>query len=233
MAENPTPMDDRAALLKAALPHVPFDGWSEATLRAAADDLGLTTAEVRAICPRGAIDLASEFHRQGDAAMVARLAAADLGAMRIRERVAFAVRARIEAIGDREVARRSSTFFALPQHAAEGTRLIWNTADAIWTALGDPSDDINWYTKRATLSGVYGSTFLYWLGDTSEGAAATWAFLDRRVEDVMSFEKFKAGLRDNALLSRLMAGPNRVLSRVRAPSRRSGAGMPGHTGDRG
>ncbi len=221
--------DPRAVLLDAALPHVAFDGWSEATFRAAAADAGMTPEEARAVYPRGAMDLAAEFHRRGDAAMLARLEAADLDAMRIREKVTFAVRARIEAAGDREAVRRGTAFFALPQNAPEGARLIWDTADAIWTVLGDASDDINWYTKRATLSGVYGSVVLFWLGDQSEDSEATWAFLDRRIEDVMRIEKIKAQVRANPVLSRALAGPAWLMSQVKPPRGRR-EDLPGHTG---
>ena len=225
---NGTTAPDRARLLDAMLPHVAFDGWSDASFRAAAHDLGMTVVEARAIAPRGALDLAAAFHRRGDAAMLARLEQADLSTMKIRERITFAVRARIEAIDDREAVRRGSAFFALPQNAPEGARLIWETCDAIWTALGDPSDDINWYTKRATLAGVYGSTVLFWLGDDSEGRADTWAFLDRRIEDVMRIEKMKAQVRKNPVLNGLMAGPNWLMSRVKAPKHRDPSGLPGH-----
>ncbi|WP_172299618.1 COQ9 family protein [Pseudoruegeria sp. HB172150] len=218
----------RERLLQSALTHVAFDGWSETTFKAAAADIGMTPREARAICPRGPLDLAADFHRTGDTAMIRRIEETDLGEMRFRDRIAFAVRARIEAATDREAVRRGTSFFALPQNAAEGTKLIWGTSDAIWTALGDPSEDINWYTKRATLSGVYSATVLYWLGDTSEGYEATWAFLDRRIEDVMKFEKFKAQVRENPVLSRLMAGPNAILSKVRAPNRQARDDMPGH-----
>ncbi|WP_425052924.1 COQ9 family protein [Psychromarinibacter sp. S121] len=219
---------DRSQLLDAILPHVAFDGWSEASFRAAAADLGLTTAEARAIAPRGALDMAVAFHKRGDAAMLDRLDRADLAEMKIRERITFAVRARIEAIDDREAVRRGSAFFALPQNAPEGARLIWETCDAIWTALGDPSDDINWYTKRATLAGVYGSTVLFWLGDDSEGRAETWSFLDRRIEDVMRIEKVKAQVRKNPVLNGLMVGPNWLMSKVKAPQHRDASDLPGH-----
>ncbi len=59
---------------------------------------------------------------------------------------------------------------------------------------------------------------LFWLGDESDGHAATWDFLDRRIEEVMRFEKFKAQVRDNAVLSKVLAGPLRALGRVRAPA---------------
>jgi ubiquinone biosynthesis protein COQ9 len=224
--------DLKSRLLEAAKPHVPFDGWSEATLRLAAEELGITPALVAAVCPRGAVDLALAYHEAGDTAMVAALEAADLPAMRFRDRVAFAVRARLEAVEDRELVRRGMTLFALPPHAGDGARALWSTADRIWTALGDSSEDINWYTKRATLSGVYGATVLYWLGDESEGKAATWAFLDRRIEDVMRIETLKARARENRLVAGLMAGPLSILGRVRAPQGAQQAGMPGRWGRR-
>jgi len=219
--------DPKTRLLEAAKPHVPFDGWSETTLRLAASEAGIDRAMVDAVCPRGAVDLALAFHEAGDAAMVEALQAADLGAMRFRDRVAFAVRTRLELVEDRELVRRGTTLFALPQYAPDGTRAMWRTADRIWTALGDSSQDINWYTKRAILSGVYGATVLYWLGDESEGQARTWEFLDRRIEDVMQFEKVKAKARENRLVSELMAGPLSFLGRVKAPEDRQQAGMPG------
>ncbi|MBY6159926.1 COQ9 family protein [Mameliella alba] len=220
--------DTADKILDAALMHVPFDGWSEESFRAAVSDAGVDPVVARGLFPRGAVDLAVAYHKRGDAEMLRRIAAADLDDMRFRDKVAFAVRARIEAVDDREAVRRGTTLFALPLYAPDGARLIWGTADAIWTALGDTSRDFNWYTKRATLSGVYSSTVLYWLGDDSLGAEATWDFLDRRIEDVMRFEKFKAQVRGNRLLSGLMAGPGRVLDRVKAPSSRD-EDLPGGT----
>ncbi|MEZ5911660.1 MAG: COQ9 family protein [Paracoccaceae bacterium] len=221
--------DPRERLLDAALPHVAFDGWGEATFRAACADAGLAPALARAVCPRGAVDLALAYHARGDRAMRARLAASDLSAMRFRDRIATAVRFRLQAAEDREVVRRGSALFALPQNAALGARAIWGTADAIWEALGDSSRDINWYTKRATLSAVYGATLLYWLGDDSEGHQASWDFLDRRIEDVMRFEGAKARWRDRPALQRAMEGPLSFLSRITAPAGPP-ADMPGHEG---
>jgi len=219
--------DLMSRLLEAAKPHVPFDGWSETTLRLAAQDADIAPGLVAAVCPRGAVDLALAYHAEGDAAMLRRLAETDLSTMRFRDRVAFAVRARLEAVEDRELVRRGTTLFALPQYAADGAKAVWQTCDHIWTALGDTSDDVNWYTKRATLSGVYGATVLYWLGDDSDGNARAWEFLDRRIEDVMQIEKLKARARENRVVSGLMAGPLAFLGRVRAPQGRQQTGMPG------
>ncbi|MGY9048828.1 hypothetical protein P775_16210 [Puniceibacterium antarcticum] len=206
------------ALLEAALLNVPFDGWSEDTFKAAVSESGIEPVVARALFPRGALDLAISFHRRGDDEMVRRLEATDLSGMKFRDKATLAVRLRLEAVEDREAVRRGTTLFALPMHAADGAKLIWGTADRIWTALGDTSDDINWYTKRATLSGVYSSTVLYWLGDDSLENQATWAFLDRRIGDVMQIEKVKAQLRGNPLLGRVFAGPAWVLSKVKAPA---------------
>jgi ubiquinone biosynthesis protein COQ9 len=206
--ENPDTMaQTKDALLAAALPHVPFDGWTPATFRAAIRDSGVADGLAHALFPRGGLDLALEYHRQGDSLMTERLAAMDLGALRYSERVARAVRTRLELVEDRELVRRGTTLFALPQNAAEGTKALWGTADVIWKALGDTSTDFNWYTKRATLSGVYASTVLFWLGDDSQSQQATWEFLDRRIENVMQIEKAKAALRDNPLTKVVKNGP--------------------------
>lgn len=215
----------KMTLLEAAKPHVPFDGWSDATFRAAQVDAGISAGLARAACPRGAVDLAIAYHEAGDSAMEQRLASEDLSTLRYSEKVAAAIRFRIEAIEDRELARRGATLFALPYLAADGARLIWGTADRIWTALGDTSEDANWYSKRAILSTVYGSTVLYWLGDDSPGCQATWDFLDRRIDGVMSFEKFKARMRENPVMSRVMDRTSDTLSWLRAP--KPGQDLPG------
>jgi ubiquinone biosynthesis protein COQ9 len=221
------PTDLKTRLMQAALPHVPFDGWSEATFRAAARDAGVDEGLARAHCPRGAVDLALAYHRAGDDAMAERLRAADLGSMRFRDRVAAAVRFRLEA-ADREVVRRGATLFALPMYAADGAHAIWGTADRIWTELGDTADDLNWYTKRATLAGVYAATVLYWLGDDSPGNAATWAFLDRRIAGVMQIETLKARLRANPLTRPAMQMQDWIARQVRRPPRMDD--LPGNLG---
>jgi ubiquinone biosynthesis protein COQ9 len=175
--------------------------------------------------PRGGVDLALAYHRAGDRQMVQALADEDLGALRFREKVARAVQLRLGE-AERELVRRGSTLFALPQHAGDGAKAIWGTADAIWAALGDTSDDLNWYSKRASLSAVYGATVLFWLGDDSPGQADTWAFLDRRIENIMQFEKAKAAFVANPVGKALMAGPLKVLERISAPKRADD--LPGH-----
>ncbi|MFM7333900.1 MAG: COQ9 family protein, partial [Tabrizicola sp.] len=139
--------------------------------------------------------------------------------------IARAVQIRLE-LADRELVRRGSTLFSLPHNAADGAKAVWGTADAIWTALGDTSDDLNWYSKRATLSAVYGATVLFWLGDDSSDHHATWEFLDRRIDQVMQVEKLKASFRENPLGKALMAGPGKLFASIRAPKRPDD--LPGH-----
>lgn len=226
-----TPREVKDRLLAAIEPHVPFDGWNEVAFRAAVSDSGLEPAVARGICPRGAVDLALHYHEQGDEEMLRRIRTTDMGEMKFREKVTAAVRFRLEAVADREMVRRGATLFALPQYSADGAKAIWGTVDKIWVELGDSSEDINWYTKRATLSAVYSSTVLYWLGDDSPDYARTWSFLDRRIEGVMQFEKLKAQVKGNALLKPLFAGPNWALSWVKAPNRAPSMDLPGSWSD--
>ena len=213
-----TPNPRALSLLDAILPHVAFDGWNETAFRAAAEDMDIPLAEANVICPRGAVDLAILFHTQGDAAMVEALKAADLNDMRFRDKVAHAIRLRLDMVDDKEAVRRGTVLFALPHMAPEGSKLIWGTADAIWTALGDTSDDVNWYTKRATLSGVYGSVVLYWLGDDSMDGQVTTDFIDRRIDNVMQFETFKAALNKNPLTKPFATALGQLTSRMKAPA---------------
>lgn len=216
MDQENSPEHAKSRILAAAMAHAAFDGWSNATLQAAIVDSQTPPALAQALFPRGGIDLAVAYHRAGDLAMAQALAATDLSTLRYTARVALAVKLRLQT-ADKELVRRGSALFSLPQHAAEGAKLIWSSADAIWTALGDTSRDINWYSKRATLSAVYGATVLFWLGDQSDDNADTWAFLDRRLDNVMQFEKTKAALRENPLAKALLNGPLKVLERLRAP----------------
>lgn len=207
-------------LLDAALPHVAFDGWSPATFDAAVVDAKMDAGAAKTLCPRGAVDLAIAYHLRGDAQMQAEMNEADLSAMRYSEKVAHAIRLRLAAAQDKEVIRRGSSLFALPHHAADGAKLIWGTADAIWNALGDTSDDVNWYTKRATLSAVYGSVVLFWLGDQED---ATDAFIDRRIDNVMQIEKLKAKVKDNPLLKPL----SRFADKIKPPKTEPNMDLPG------
>jgi ubiquinone biosynthesis protein COQ9 len=214
-------------LLDAILTEVPFEGWSPKAFDAAVSATGMNPSHARTLCPRGAVDLAIAFHHLGDSAMVEAIRAADLRDKKYRDKVAFAIRARLDAITDKESVRRATALFALPHLAADGARLIWGTADLIWDTLGDTSTDVNWYTKRATLSGVYAAVVLYWLGDQSTGAEATDSFIARRIDNVMQIEKLKADVNANRALKPLTDPLNRLMGMIKAPTRIPPVDLPG------
>lgn len=192
----------RARILEAALRHVPFDGWSERTLRLALEACGLDRATARRAFPGGAAALLDFFAAESDRRMVEALAGRDLAPLKVRERIALAVRLHITVhAAHREALRRALAAQSLPWGAGHALRHLYRTVDAIWHAIGDSSTDFSFYTKRALLAGVYGATLLYWLDDGSEGAQETWRFLDRRVDDVMRIQKTRGRAAD--LLKRL------------------------------
>ncbi len=189
----------REQILRAALSHVPFDGWTLTSLQRGAADAGLDDAAAARAFPRGVAQAIELHSRLADEAMADAVAAQDPESMRVRERVATAIRLRLEAhANDREAIRRALTYLAQPQHAALGMRCLYRTVDTVWYAAGDTATDFNFYTKRALLAGVYSSTVLYWLNDKSEGCADTWRFLDRRIADAMRIPRVTKPFKDLA-----------------------------------
>ena len=183
----------REAVLNAALPHAAFDGFTDAVLQKAGAEAGLVKADVARLFEDGPASLVEYYSTHTDAEMERRLGEMDLKAMKIRARIAIAVKTRLLVLKPhKEAARRAAAFLSLPMHATLGARLVYRTVDAMWRAAGDTSTDFNFYTKRGILAGVYGSTAMRWFNDTSEDEAATDAFLTDRIENVMQFEKFKA-----------------------------------------
>jgi len=205
----------RAALLKATLPHVPFDGWTRTAFLAGARDASVEQALADNAFPGGMAELLEFYHRQADLEMVRALEARpDLAALKTREKVALALRLRLEAeAGHREAIRQALSFLALPTNVPLGAKCLYRTVDAAWYAVGDKATDFSFYTKRALLAGVYSATVLYWLNDKSDGFAETWTFLDRRIADVMKiyelrarFDRFAEQLPDPFRLFRRPAG---------------------------
>ena len=211
---------DRAAtrrrILDAALRHVAFDGWSDRSLRLALKDCGLDRATGLRVFPRSGHGLLEFFLAETDRRMLEELAERDLASMPIRDRVALCVRVRLEQLAPhREAVRRAVALQSLPPFASAGLRSLYRTVDAMWRAAGDQATDFNFYTKRALLAWVYGTTVLYWLDDESQDCADSWAFLGRRIEDVMKIGG--AGGRLRGAAERLTPWPLRP--RRRRPSR--------------
>ena len=210
---SPLAESQRAALIEAMLPEVPFDGWSRAALRAAARRGGITAEEARALFPGGAADLVAAFSRWADQRMLDRFEALPLTDTRISDRIARAIATRFDIVAPwREAVRRALTVLALPYNAPLAVRLVYDTVDAIWYAAGDAATDFSFYTKRATLAGIYSAAVLYWLEDRSEGFVDTLAFVDRRLAAVARFGRLR---RDLETVAERLPNPLRLLRPLR------------------
>ena len=211
--KSPLAEKERDRLIQAMLPDVAFDGWSYAALRVAAQPLRMPTAEAEALFSGGAPDLVSGFSRWADRRMLDAYEAAPPEAMNTAGRVKRALHLRVEVVAPwREAVRRSLSVLAVPPHAVLATRLVYETVDGIWYAAGDTATDFSFYTKRATLAGVYAASVLYWLEDRSEDFADTRGFIDRRLADVAQFGEARA--RFETALQRL-PNPFRLFRPVR------------------
>jgi ubiquinone biosynthesis protein COQ9 len=193
-----------------------FDGWSDTALVSAAELADVDPAVARLAFPGGAMDMIAAWVEQVDLRMAEAFDPAILAQMPIRERIRALVWFRLEAIaGLEEALRRALAIQAMPQNLARTAKLGWASADAMWRLAGDTATDYNYYTKRAILTSIYAATLAVFLSDESEGKADTRAFLDRRIEEVMKFEKAKAQLLGNREHFDLM----RFLGRLRYPAR--------------
>jgi ubiquinone biosynthesis protein COQ9 len=185
----------RERILVATLGHIAFDGCSERALRAGIEESGVGRDVALCAFPAGMAEVVAFWSTWSDQRMLEAFAALDPAPAGVRLRVAAAVRLRLEVNDEhREAVRRVLAFLALPQNTMLGLRGLYDTVNAMWYAAGDTATDIRWYTKRALLATVYAATTAYWLDDESEGSAETWAFLDRRLDDVVSLGRFGARL---------------------------------------
>ncbi|OFW99857.1 MAG: hypothetical protein A3E78_09385 [Alphaproteobacteria bacterium RIFCSPHIGHO2_12_FULL_63_12] len=219
MTEFSDPFDDvRARLLPVALKAAVFEGFTAPMMAKAAGDAGVSAAELAAAFPTGPLGLVEYWSSIADRASAAALKGEGAAGLKIREKVALGVEARIAFLRpDKEAARRAAAYLALPLNAPTGARLVWNAADAIWRAMGDSSADFNFYSKRAILVGVLTSTMARWFADDGAGEAETRSFLRARIENVMQFEKLKAKVRDSGFDAQGMWG---WLAKMRYPEGR-------------
>ena len=196
-ADEPTTNPLKDKVLDALLAQAPFDGWTRAALDNAVRAGAIDREEAALAFPGGVIDMIAWHSLRADRLLVEEMERRGVSSMKVRERVTLGVRIRLEQnTQHREANRRALAMLAIPFYGLLASKLLYRTVDAIWYAAGDTSTDFNFYTKRALLAGVYSSTLLFWLNDRSENFSATWAFLDRRVEDVMRIEKLKSRVRE-------------------------------------
>jgi ubiquinone biosynthesis protein COQ9 len=205
----------RPRLIAAMLPHVPFDGWTEAARDMAADAEGIDR-DIAALALPDAASMVDAYTARADTLMTEAMAAAGADRMKVRDRIRFALNCRLDAADpDKEAVRRALAVLLHPSHAPLAAKTLWRTADAMWRAAGDTATDLNHYSKRAILGSVYSATLLYWLDDDSENHEATRGFIDRRIDDVMRFEKAKAQVKKSF---GWVPDPARFLGRLRYPA---------------
>jgi ubiquinone biosynthesis protein COQ9 len=216
MAE-PSPLEQlRRRLALAVGENAVFDGWTQKAIDSAAAQLGIKPAQARLAMPKGQAGLIDRYIQEVDRALADWFTPERLEGLKIREKIRSLVWQRVEIMGPaREAVRRGLAILAMPQNLPLALRISWRTADLMWRIAGDTSTDFNHYTKRMTLGAVYASTVLVWLDDDSEGWSETAAFLDRRIDDVMKFEKFKAQWRGSGE----HLSPSRFFGRLRYPPR--------------
>lgn len=191
MTGTTKPTETKDAILLAMLANAPFDGWSRKTLNHAALECGCGAAETNALFPGGLADAFDHFSDWADRQMLAALEAENLDEMRVRDRIALGVRARLETLTPhRDCLRQATQWAARPDRGVKVPALVWRTADRLWWAAGDTSTDLNHYSKRALLSGVLTATTLYWLNDTSDDFGKTWAFLDKKIDRIVKIGGF-------------------------------------------
>lgn len=217
MAEAASLDDLRRQLAPAVAGMAAFDGWSEEAVRAAAAQLGINADAAVFAFSGGPMQMIEAWIASIDAAMEAALPAERLATLKIRERIRSLVQFRLDAVaGRKEALRRAQAIMALPQNAPRAVRLGWHSADRMWRLAGDTASDYNHYTKRATLGAIYAATLAVLVGDTSEDHAETRAFLERRIDGIMRFEKVKAQWLNP---DREHFSPARLLGRLRYPAR--------------
>ena len=190
---DPTLDEIRAHLAPAIAANAAFDGWTEAAVVSAAETEGVDPDIAKLAFPSGAVAMIDAWFADIDAAMLSKVGDR-LPTMKVREKITALVETRLDLLAaDRESLRRALAILAMPQNAATAAKLGWRAADAMWRAAGDTATDYNHYTKRAILGAVYGATIAVFLDDETAGQADTRAFLARRIEGIMRFEKAKAG----------------------------------------
>ena len=189
------PNELRDRLIDAALPHVPFDGWSQAAVVGGAVDIGEQQAAAEQAFSGLSLELICYHAALADRRMVEAISELDLDMLNIRAKIAAAVRIRLAAASPhKEAVRAALSVLAAPKSAPAALGTLYGTVDAIWSSIGDTSTDFNYYSKRALLAGVYVSTLMYWLNDQTENDTDTWEFLNRRIADVMQIQGLKGRL---------------------------------------
>ena len=201
-------------VVELALQNVIFDGWTWKAIYSSGISLNIDKDSIKELFPNGPRDLVREFISNLDSQMLAAMNKLKFDGMPIRTRIYSAVKIRIELYEQyREQISGLLSYLSFPGNISFGSGLTFKTVSRIWYGIGDESTDFSYYTKRGLLTVIYSATLLYWLSDNSKDSADTWSFLERRIEDVMKIPKIKAGIKDGAILKKILSMPLRIISK--------------------
>ncbi|HEY7809453.1 MAG TPA: COQ9 family protein [Allosphingosinicella sp.] len=217
IAPSDMTLDELRLALSPLIPaHAVFDGWSDEALAMAAAELGIPAPRARLAFPGGATDMIDGWFDAIDRATARHFPLEKIEGMKIRQRIRDLVLYRLEVANPhKEALRRALAILAQPQNVPLALRLNWRAVDRMWRIAGDAATDFNHYSKRTILLGVYVSTVLVYLDENGDELSETRAFLDRRIDNVMQFEKVKASWRRSRERTPSLS---RFLGRLRYPA---------------
>lgn len=182
--------EEQARVLQASLRHVIRLGWSEGAMIAGARDAGLSPAIVGSF-PRKEASLVEFFMDECLQNLIDRIdTGEELQNLAPSERISKLVRMRLEMQAP-YISKwpQALSIQAHPSNVATSFKQRAMLLDEIWHAAGDDGSDIDWYVKRTVLGGIYSTTEIYMLTDSSPDFRDTWAFLDNRVKDAFDLKK--------------------------------------------
>lgn len=182
--------EEEARILQASLNHVIRLGWTDAAMIAGAREVGVSPAIVGSF-PRKEAALVEYFMDDCLQRLIDIIdTREDLKNYIPSQRVAKLVRARLEMHAP-YISKwpQALSIQALPLNISTSFKQRAMLMDEIWHAAGDEASDVDWYVKRTVLGGIYSTTELYMLTDTSQDFQETWDFLDGRIKDAFDLKK--------------------------------------------
>lgn len=184
-------MNDVEQIVDNLIKVIPFEGVSDDTLLKVCSDLQLTASFCK--FQNGIYSALEHISDNFNKMMIKKLSSVNLNALKVRERIKLSIKICLENYTELQNYRefiKNIISFSL-QNPWFATKMLYDRVDNIWRGICDTSTDFNYYTKRLTLGSIYFSTILYFTDDYSQGFIDTLSFLDRRINNIIAFHKFK------------------------------------------
>jgi ubiquinone biosynthesis protein COQ9 len=197
----------RLRILDASLAFVPSLGFTQAALVAGAESLSLSPAAAGAAAPRPGTSapaaLVLHWLEGANTELVTELRGLDKTGLDARGVLAVGLSGRVRqwgAVGGERWAAGLGEVVKDPFHARASFHQHTGLVSALWGCAGDRSTDLRWYTRRASLSAVYGATELFFVQDKSPANEATLAFLKDRLAQVDGLDLLHSRLKEDVSL---------------------------------